>query len=538
MPGRLQRRRDPGVHRLQPPDRGEQAEPAAAGRQEQRPIGAGQRRRARSRHRSPRRPGSARRSRTGSPPRRAAPARAGASRRPAPRPPPRRSPASPSPVSRSVAEVTSRPCAGAPGWRRTARSGRASGGAARRRGRAPPRRSRRREWTCCGRSPGSGGGSASGPQHRLPGGQRRSARRWSERHAASMRCRCAAVELVGLVLERVASRCAASAAARRCGAAPGQRLGRLRQLRADREAGRIRAPPHVRLAASPRRQHLRAGSAAANASVGLAAGSSGAGAASEPARPARRRQGAGRLQRRLQRRLQLRVAGHQVVQPAPQAARARPAALGAQQPAAQLRAPRPRTARPRTRCRPRRTRGGPRRTRSASAPRRRRARPRPPAPSPAHGWPPPDRPSARAADRVLDEAALLMRAGAVDALAAPVGERRQQPRCRTARRTSRAGRRPGCRRPPSPAPSARSARAAMAMPGSPPERRADRVLQVQQAQVVLAPLAHHHAAAALGRVGKQPAPARASIWRCRWRVKVLIQTAPWLRSAHRLAGAM
>ena len=70
---------------------------------------------------------------------------------------------------------------------------------------------------------------------------------------------------------------------------------------------------------------------------------------------------------------------------------------------------------------------------------------------------------AGAADRVLDEAAPPMRAGGVDALAAAVGQAGDQRRRRTVRRTSRAGRRPGCRRRRSPAPSGRSGRAGSAL---------------------------------------------------------------------------
>ena len=54
-----------------------------------------------------------RRNRTATPPRHGSPATADAARRPVPRPTPRRSPDRASPASRSVAEVTSRPCAGA-----------------------------------------------------------------------------------------------------------------------------------------------------------------------------------------------------------------------------------------------------------------------------------------------------------------------------------------------------------------------------------------------------------------------------------------
>ena len=63
---------------------------------------------------------------------------------------------------------------------------------------------------------------------------------------------------------------------------------------------------------------------------------------------------------------------------------------------------------------------------------------------------------AGAADGVLDEALAPMRAGGVDALAAAVGQAGDQAGCRTARRTSRAGRRLAGRRRRWPAPSGRS----------------------------------------------------------------------------------
>ena len=64
------------------------------------------------------------------------------------------------------------------------------------------------------------------------------------------------------------------------------------------------------------------------------------------------------------------------------------------------------------------------------------------------------------------------------------------------------------------------------------------VLEVEQAGVVLAPLADHHAAAALGRIGIQPCQLAVDLALQVAGVKVLIQTAPPLRCAHRLAGAM
>ena len=111
---------------------------------------------------------------------------------------------------------------------------------------------------------------------------------------------------------------------------------------------------------------------------------------------------------------------------------------------------------------------------------------------------------ARPADRVLDEAAPPVRAGGMDALAAPVGEGKQR------RAAEQLGE-----------PAGQVAALDVAVlrrhrpAGDQPERdQAGRreaarcagggILQIEQAQIVLPPLAHDHAAAALGRIGEQP----------------------------------
>ncbi len=110
---------------------------------------------------------------------------------------------------------------------------------------------------------------------------------------------------------------------------------------------------------------------------------------------------------------------------------------------------------------------------------------------------------ARAADGVFDEAAPPVRAGGVDALAAPVGqaedggraEQLGQPAGQVAALDVAivGDQRPARDQPKRDQRSRRHARG----------RRAERVLQVQQAQVVLAALADHDALVPLGRVGEQ-----------------------------------
>ena len=109
----------------------------------------------------------------------------------------------------------------------------------------------------------------------------------------------------------------------------------------------------------------------------------------------------------------------------------------------------------------------------------------------------------RAADRVFDEAAPPVRAGGVDALAAPVGEAQDR------RGAEQFGE-----------PAGQIAALDVAIVGhqrpagdqaerddrgrrQPRHRRAESILQVQQAEVVLAALAHHHAGVAVGRIGEQ-----------------------------------
>ena len=144
---------------------------------------------------------------------------------------------------------------------------------------------------------------------------------------------------------------------------------------------------------------------------------------------------------------------------------------------------------------------------------------------------------AGAADRVLDEAAPPVRAGAVDALAAAVGQRGDQRAAVQFRQPARqvaaldvavVGRQ---------RPAGDQAQRDHLLVHEAGGGVADRFLQVQQAEVVLPALAHDDAAAAFGRVGDQTRSSSLSIWRCRWRVKVLIQTAPLFFSAQTLAGA-
>ena len=343
-------------------------------------------------------------------------------------------------------------------------------------------------------------------QHGLPGGQRRQDAA-VERAAGGLDAVArGGVHVVRLLVQ--AARAAARAAwrsARRCGPARG-RAGRPPRRRRGR-AGTRRIP------ARPRRPRPAAARACTwwRTSVQECLGRVGPAGSRPPssgwsvgdaAGPAGRRQRARRLQCGVQRRLQQRAGGDQFLDPPPQAAGARPAALGAEQPAAQLGGLQPRQL------------GGERavgRVEHVVAFVEHVAGGHGAVVQPAPGGLGHHQRmvgddqlcGARAADRVLDEAAPPVRAGGVDALAAPVGEAQdgggaeqlgqpagqvaaldvaivghQRPAGDQAERDDRGRRQP---------------------------RRggADRVLQVQQAQVVLAALAHDHALVALGRVGEQ-----------------------------------
>ena len=111
---------------------------------------------------------------------------------------------------------------------------------------------------------------------------------------------------------------------------------------------------------------------------------------------------------------------------------------------------------------------------------------------------------ARAADRVLDEAAPPVRAGGVDALAAPVGEAEDRSPVPNSS-ASQPGRSPPWMSPSSVASAQRAIRPSGMTDGrrQPRRRGAERVLQVQQAEVVLAALAHHDAPAPVGGIGEQ-----------------------------------
>ena len=222
----------------------------------------------------------------------------------------------------------------------------------------------------------------------------------------------------------------------------------------------------------------------------------------DPALPAGCGQRSRRLQGGVQRRLQQRPGCHELLDPPPEAARTRSAALGTQQPATHLRGLKARQF------------GGERAVRRVehvvafvehvAGGHDAVVQPAPSGLGHHQRMVRHDKLCrARAANRVFDEAAPPVRAGGVDALAAPVREAEngggaeqlgqpagqiaaldvsivghQRPARDEAKRDDR-GRRP-----------ARG-------------RRAQRVLQVQQAQVVLATLADDHAFMALGGIGKQ-----------------------------------
>ena len=399
MPGRLQRRRDARVHRLQPRDRGEQPERAAARGQEQRAIGAGQRgqvarrhvghdegaglRRVveRARHRdADRRGGQMRRAdaRLRRRPGRLRIVLAGiAQRGRGDQQPVRRLRQRGGERHRRVEPVPVQPDIARPARRRADRAA----GTAR----------------AVGRVARLGGGSADGAQHRLPRGQR--VERAAAQRAADRLDAVAHRPRPGPRPRRRAGRpgarpgCA-SGAARRASARPRPRggLGQFGQhgmevaFQAERAGRRGRRPGA--------RQHLPAQQAQerlgrvrpARLDAGQfrpvrrpAASPSPTPAARAP--PATRRRAAPPA-----------PAARRPVPPAAAAARAR-AIARPPRPAASGAAPPPRrpTVRRRRRRRRRRTGDGPRRTRSAAAPWRRRCRPRPPAPSPARGWRPPDR---------------------------------------------------------------------------------------------------------------------------------------------------
>ncbi len=228
----------------------------------------------------------------------------------------------------------------------------------------------------------------------------------------------------------------------------------------------------------------------------------------QPHRPARRRQRPRRLQCRIQRRLQPRPLCHQLVQPPPQPPCARPPALRAQQPAPQLRRLQPRQLgreRPVRRVEhvmplvehiPRRHRGI-----VQSAPGRLRHHQR----MVCHH----QMRRARPADRVFDEAALPVRAGGVDALAAPIRQAQHRRRPEQLRHPARqipaldvpVGRR---QRPACDQPKRHQRGRDQSTPPWPTHHRPQRLLIVQQTQVVFTSLAHDHAPPPLRRVGEQP----------------------------------
>ena len=272
-------------------------------------------------------------------------------------------------------------------------------------------------------------------------------------------------------------------------------------------AGRRRIPARPR---RPRRPAARACTwwriSRRNASVGLGrAGiqppSSGM-VGGDAAGPARRRQRARRLQRGVQRRLQQRAGGDQFLDPPLQAAGARSPALGAEQPAAQLGGLQPGQL------------GGERAVRRVEhvvalvehvAGRHHAVVQPAPGGLGHHQRMVGDDKlrGARAADRVFDEAAPPVRAGGMDALAAPVGEAQDGVRSNSS--ASQPGRSPPWMSPSSVTSAQRAIRpsgmtdagVSRDVPGT------ECVLQVQQAEVVLAALAHHHALVAVGRIGEQ-----------------------------------
>ena len=222
----------------------------------------------------------------------------------------------------------------------------------------------------------------------------------------------------------------------------------------------------------------------------------------DAALPAGCRQRARRLQCCVQRRLQHRTGGHQFLDPPPQAAGTRSAALGAQQPAAHLRGLQARQF------------GGERavgRVEHVVAFVEHVAGGHDAVVQPAPGGlghhqrmvGDDELRGACAADRVLDEAAAPVRAGGVDALAAPVREAEDgggaEQFAKPARQIAALDVAVVGHQRPARDEAKRDDRGRRAARG----RSAQRILQVQQAQVVLAPLADDHAPVALGWIGKQ-----------------------------------
>ena len=281
-----------------------------------------------------------------------------------------------SPESRSVAEVTSSPWAGA---------ARVSG---ERHGRVEPMPVQA-DIAVAGRRGARGAGTARGPgdcpvrrrlrstraQHRLPGGQRVERAAVRERQVASIRLRVA--------LSSSSASSSSRAARRSRSVASGSAMRRQRARQALRPRRAAPASTGYRshssvVPARPRRRRRRGPAPAGGACAGTPRSDS-AVPAPAPASSGRcvsasrvDQPGAGRARaackRGVQRRLQRRPAGHQLARAAG-AGRARasgrprrPAASAAVRPS-----PRPR-ARPKRRCRRRRTGGGLRRTRSGSAP--------------------------------------------------------------------------------------------------------------------------------------------------------------------------
>ena len=342
-------------------------------------------------------------------------------------------------------------------------------------------------------------------QHVLPGGERR-------QHAAVERTADGldaiagrGVHIVGLFIE-AAEQTLAQRGDRSgdTGQRAGEAVGCFGDARTKREYVAFKRPP-TGLVSRGARQHLMAD----QAQEGLGGvGPAGVQPAqfgmvrADPAWPAGRRQRSRRLQCRVQRCFQQRTGGDQFLDPPPQAAGTRSSAFGAQQPAAHLRG---------LEARQFGREGAIGRIEHVVAFVEHVAGGHHAVVQPAPGGLGHHQCMVRhdklcgacAADRVLDEAAPPVRAGGVDALAAPVREAEdgrgaeqlrqptgqiaaldvavvghQRPARDQAKRDDR-GRRP-----------ARG-------------RRAQRVLQVQQAQVVLATLAHDDALVALGRIGKQ-----------------------------------
>ncbi len=226
-------------------------------------------------------------------------------------------------------------------------------------------------------------------------------------------------------------------------------------------------------------------------------------------RPAGRGQGARGQQCRLQRRLQMRARGDQFLEAPAQAARPGPAALGAEQPAPEF-----------GRLDAGQFRGEGsiggiedmmpfvehvaqrhRRIVKAAAPvpvvRRLRHHQGVVGEHQIGG--------AGAADRVLHEAAAPMRAGGMDALPAPVGERAERGRPeqlgQPAGQVAALDVAAGADQRPAGDQAERDQRAGWA---STAERGAHRVFQIEQAEVVLPALAHHGAAPAFGGVREHP----------------------------------